>query len=311
MGQQNDGRGATGFSEPLQGALPSGSEREYHHISQSQVHSHFIPRITLHHESRMENNSISGSNNHFISKSTSKKISESSFLKTVFAENSEILSKHANSSKKVFTEDIGSPMFTESPFVDSIAVDNKSSYPTSKEEHKKKRSELTNEGESKLDTDYASWKNKENSNKEKSYEITEEDKKRYLAFLDKPEDTKSQRRAETNIEMSRERKLDTQIQRRDRSSSITTLTTTSISNISTSSSKSFRDERAAKFSANSAERMAQGENDERSETSSLPTPMNVYEHSPGEVYTIHEDANEVGSPTAPDGVSRLRRKSKI
>ncbi|KAK8746493.1 hypothetical protein OTU49_017044, partial [Cherax quadricarinatus] len=41
---------------------------------------------------------------------------------------------------------------------------------------------------------------------------------------------------------------------------------------------------------------------------SLLTAMTFYDHSPGEVYTIHEDEEEASSPTASDGVSRPRRK---
>lgn len=37
----------------------------------------------------------------------------------------------------------------------------------------------------------------------------------------------------------------------------------------------------------------------------------VYEHNPGEVYPIAEEEEEAASPTAPDGVTSLRRRARL
>lgn len=275
MGQKTDGRAVANFQDHQ----TPGSEREYHQISRSQMHSHFMPSATSRQDPKLEINKLSGSNN-YVSKSNSKKLSESSFLKTVFAENSEILSKHSNTSKRNHILD-ESPTFTESPFLDRNA-----------ENSNKKES---NSLERKDFNSYTSTSGRNDAGEEnlakgkgKSYEVTEEDKKRYLAFLDKPGELKEKHKS-TKSEKEKQALNEDYSSRYDNRSATT------------------KDE-SAKYS--DVGKVTLNDNDRMEPSSILFASSNVFEHSPGEVYTIPEDEDEIGSPTAPDGVSRLRRKSK-
>lgn len=107
---------------------------------------------------------------------------------------------------------------------------------------------------------------------EKSYEVTDEDRKRYLAFLNHPPSPPPE------IE---KRPLDGE-------------TTTSEQRDQVESSERGGDD-----------------SEEEAESPTLLQAMTFYDHSPGEVYTIHEDEEEASSPTAPDGVSRPRRKGRV
>lgn len=275
MGQKTDGRAVTNFQDHQ----TPGSEREYHQISRSQMHSHFMPSATSRQDSKLETNKLSGSNN-YVSKSTSKKLSESSFLKTVFAENSEIISKHTSSSKKNQILD-ESPTFTESPFLDRSA-DNSNKKESNSVERKYFNSYTSTSSRSEVEEENLA------KGKGKSYEVTEEDKKRYLAFLEKPGELKEKNKS-AKTEKEKQALNEGYSSRYDNRSTIA------------------RDE-SVKYS--DVEKVTLNDSDRMEPSSILFTASNVFEHSPGEVYTIPEDEDEIGSPTAPDGVSRLRRKSK-
>lgn len=119
---------------------------------------------------------------------------------------------------------------------------------------------------------------------EKSYEVTDDDVKRYLAFLSKPSD-------DVPIVVSDQEKSD-----------------------------KCKEEESAKREEKSVVeeggRSEEGEEEEGEDSEEEPdspgllTAMTFYDHSPGEVYTIHEDEEEASSPTASDGVSRPRRKGR-
>lgn len=119
---------------------------------------------------------------------------------------------------------------------------------------------------------------------EKSYEVTDDDVKRYLAFLEKPSD-------DVSVVVSDGEKTD----------------------------KCKEEESAKREETSVVEqggRSEEGEvvegedSEEEPDSPGLLTAMTFYDHSPGEVYTIHEDEEEASSPTASDGVSRPRRKGR-
>lgn len=119
---------------------------------------------------------------------------------------------------------------------------------------------------------------------EKSYEVTDDDVKRYLAFLNKPSDDAPV--LVLNGEKSDKCKEEESAKREEKSV------------------------------VEQGGRSEEGEEEEGQDSEEEPdspgllTAMTFYDHSPGEVYTIHEDEEEASSPTASDGVSRPRRKGR-
>lgn len=118
-----------------------------------------------------------------------------------------------------------------------------------------------------------------------SYEVTDEDVKRYLAFLNKPIDPLSevatQDLAEEGVQGEEEQ------------------------------TKSEEGSEQEEEQGDGEEEEGEEDSEEEPDSPGLLTAMTFYDHSPGEVYTIHEDEEEASSPTASDGVSRPRRKGRV
>ena len=197
--------------------------------------------------------------------------SPDSFLKKVFMDaSSPVPPKEPEmpitTRTSIFDDDVPAP---------SIHINNKtrkSVFDDSPEE--KKEEEIEKERRKKLE--------EEEKNKKISYEVTDADRKNYLAFLGSPVDPPAEifdpkalekftYKEEVIEEKPKVKKVEEEKNK--------------------ANSKKIDDK-------------------DDPECQGLINAMNFYEHSPGEVYTILEDEDEASSPTAPDGVSRPRRKGK-
>lgn len=252
-----------------QSSLLMESVREY--SSESRTPLHLTPTSHAYDEKHSNKSSVSdpGSKSFAFSSDKRRRSSENSGFKAVFAENSELLNKHAVT-KRLMIENGGGPTLSENPFnakSPSHLSDKESIIPSSvSSDH----SQTTKSSRDIPTTQIETSATKDNR------EVTEEDKKRYLAFLD-----------EFHHANDLHDKEDVVVKVNEPSSSIES------GNIYSTSTKTHH------FSKEMG--MLHG----YSYTNSLS------DHSPGRVYTILEVEDEAGSPTTSDGVSRPRNISKI
>ena len=170
---------------------------------------------------------------------------------------------------------------------------------------------------------------------DKDFEITESDKSKYLSFLgpgeqkSTPKDILEELKEKTKVEYTKYEPRKSIFKEEKPTSLSRSQTTKSV----TSDLKTYAYTRAKAIEveeihskpiskreleeklrpAKKVEKVEIVEEDEEElEISAelLPGSGTYYEHSPGEVYTIHEDANEASSPTTADGVSKPRRRGE-
>lgn len=144
---------------------------------------------------------------------------------------------------------------------------------------------------------------KTSPDKNSSYDVTEEDVKRYLAFLNPTdEEVKEEIRlgGDEQVKSPQEtiqgERVKQEGERGKRERDIR------------SDSHMEEEQEEEEEEEVGGEEDDSEEEEEEPDSPSLLTAMTFYDHSPGEVYTIHEDEDEASSPTASDGVSRPRRK---
>ena len=299
------------LQDPLHGpVLTPGSERE------------------LLHQTMCKAQGILPGSSRFIQQQISPhKAAEKSFLKAVFAENSEILNKQ----KQKRVEQAHEAIFSKSPFLDD--ADLKTSLKNIDFSSDKK---LTVEEEAlikKLETTEA-------------YEVTDTDRKKYLSFLEKnreervkkeKEEQELKKQIEEQVRKEHEAQFDLLKQQQEKIQELQQQQLQQQELLLEQQKKQQQQqviqeeaqkrqqqqledqkkriteekERLFKQKQEQIERQKQALKEKSADSAAIQNgASSILEHSPGDVYTIQEDLDEISSPTAPDGVSRPRRKSK-